>query len=768
VRRRHEGNLPFDLSSFVGRAHETERLKAALSSARLVTLTGVGGAGKSRLAVHVARKVRGAFPDGTWLVELDHLEEEALLPHTVISTLGIPDDAGRSPEETLAQGLVDKRLLIVLDNCEHLVEACGRLVTALLLQAPGLRILATSREVLGVEGEVVWPIPPLSVPEPGEVLELAEVAQYEALVLFEQRARAALPDFAISAKNARDVAELCRRLDGTPLALELAAVQLRALSLGEILDRVDRPFFLLKGTGPEKSSGRQSLRTVVDASFELCSAAERRMWISASVFAGGFDLEAAEAVCCDSDDVDGVLLGLAGLVDKSILTVSQGAERTRFRMLETIRRYGGEKLARSGDETGVRRRHRDHYLSLVQRAEQEWSGPRQPEWLARLRQERPNLRSALDFCIGHRGEAAAAARLAGLLWPLWIVGGFHKEGRYWIDRALGSGVDAGPDLVRAASVGALAACLEGDVARARALLADSRSVQAAVHDPALLAIAARATGTVEMLDGNLEGATPSFERSLSLLRDADTPHSLALVSHADLGVVHGLSGAVEQGIARCEEGRRLCQAQGETWALSWIVFVQSFMRLVQDENEDVSGDLEGMLRIKVAFDDVLGILQAAELLAWVAAAHGGPRRAARILGANEALWRPLGAYLLSFGPYLERHERCLARAREALGERAFEAELREGAGLDLKQLAAFALNEEPEPEHPASPPVEHDMLTAREREICDLVAEGLTDKQIAERLVISPRTVQTHVTNILAKLAFRSRVQIATWASRQR
>jgi len=768
VRRRHEGNLPLDLSSFVGRSQETERLKAALSSARILTLTGPGGAGKSRLAVHVARKVRGGFLDGTWLIELDQLEEEELLPHTVMSTLGIPDDSGRSPEEILAQALVDKQLLIVLDNCEHLAEACGRLVTTLLLQAPRLRILATSREVLGVAGEVVFPIPPLSVPEPAEVLEPAEVAQYEALVLFESRARAALPDFTISADNARDVAELCRRLEGMPLALEMAAVQLRALSLGEILDRLDQPFSLLRATGTEKSSGRQSLRTVVDASFELCSAEERRMWISASVFAGGFDLEAAEAVCCDADEVDGVLVGLAGLVDKSILTVSQGEERTRFRMLETIRQYGAEKLTESGGETRIRRRHRDHYLSMVQHAEQEWSGPRQPEWLAQLRQERPNLRSALDFCVSQRGEGAAGVRLAGLLWPLWIVGGFHKEGRYWIDRALVLDMDGGADRVRAASVGALAACLEGDVARARALLADSRSSEAAVHDPALLAIAARAAGTVEMLDGNLAAATPWFERSLSLLGEADAPHSLALVSHADLGVVHGLSGAVEKGIARCEEGRRLCQAQGETWALSWIVFVQCFMRLVQDEDEDVSRDLEAVLRIKVAFDDVLGILQAAELLAWVAAAHGAPGRAARILGANEALWRPLGAYLLSFGPYLERHERCLARTRTALGEPAFEAELREGAGLDLNELAAFALNEEPEPEDEAAPPVEHDLLTAREREICALVAEGLTDKQIAERLVISPRTVQTHVTNILGKLAFRSRVQIATWTSRQR
>jgi len=232
-------------------------------------------------------------------------------------------------------------------------------------------------------------------------------------------------------------------------------------------------------------------------------------------------------------------------------------------------------------------------------------------------------------------------------------------------------------------------------------------------------------------------------------------------------VVHGLAGEYDQGIARCEEGRTLCQAQGETWALSWILFVLSFMRLVQDETEDVSADLERMLRIKVAFRDVLGILQAAELLAWVAS-HRAPQRAARILGATEALWRPLGAFLFSFGPYLARHQRSLDRSREALGEDVFEKELRAGVAMDLDQLAAYALNEEVVEEPAPAPAYDVSALTQREQEICSLVAEGLTDRQIAERLVLSPRTVQTHVGNILAKLDFRSRVQIAAWATRER
>ncbi|MDQ4053069.1 MAG: LuxR C-terminal-related transcriptional regulator [Actinomycetota bacterium] len=765
--QRGKGNLPFDVSSFVGRVDETNELRAALSSGRLVSVTGVGGAGKSRLAVHVARKMSGGQPDGTWLIELDDLEDETLLPHTIMSTLGVPEESGRPTEESLLEWLAPKRLLIVLDNCEHLVEACGRLVTEFLVRAPGLRILATSREVLGVPGEVAWPIPSLSVPGPEATIAPAALSQYEAPVLFEQRARAVLSSFTITAENAQVVAELCRRLDGSPLALELAAVQLRALTLGEVLNRLDRPFAMLRVAGPETSSRRHSLRAVVDGSYELCSAAERRIWASSSVFAGGFDLQAAEEVCTNAVPDEDVLLGLRGLVDKSLLVVSQQAETTRFRMLETIRRYGGEKLAEFDDEARVRRRHRDHYLSVVERAEQDWSGPRQPERLAHLRQERSNLWTALDFSFSHPGEQATGVRIAGLLWPLWIVGGLLKEGRHWIDRALAVGVDADLDRARTAAVGALLACLEGDVPRARALLDDSHPQRAAVDDPALLAILARAAGTVEMLDGNLDAARPWFEQAVRLLENARTSHSLALVSYADLGVVLGLSGAVEQGVARCEEGRELCQAQGETWALSWILFVLSFLRLVQNENEDVRSDLENMLRIKVAFNDVLGILQAAELLAWVAVAHGDPRRAARILGSNEALWRPLGAYLLSFGPYLARHEWCLVQARAALGNEAFKKELREGAGMDLKQLAAFALNEAVEEEHRAPSPRDDHVLTPREREICGLVAEGLTDKQIAERLTLSPRTVQTHVANILSKLAFRSRAQIAAWASGQ-
>jgi non-specific serine/threonine protein kinase len=535
---------------------------------------------------------------------------------------------------------------------------------------------------------------------------------------------------------------------------------------------------------------------VVEASYELCTPAEQRVWAAASVFAGGFDVEAAAEVCRPLSGADGDhRTSLDGLVDKSVLTVSQEGQNRRYRMLETIRRFGAEQLDASGAVDEVRRRHRDHYLGVARRAEADWSGPRQPERLALLRRERANLRAALDFCFDDPAEGASGVAFVGLLWPLWIVGAFLKEGSQWVDRVRDSRAGSDTDRLRVASVGVLIACLAGDVPRARAIQGEVETLASRVTDPVLSAIAARALGTVEMVDGRLDAALPHLERSVDLLA-VGTPHSLALVSHADLGVVLGLTGDHDKAEVRCEEGRDRCVAVGETWALSWILFVLNFVRLVRDEHDDATGDLKQMLRIKRDFDDVLGVLHATELLAWVAARRD-PRRAAVLLGANEALWRPFGQYLLSFRPYLARHDRCVAQTREQLGAERYEECRRAGAAMDLPRLAAYALDEhadvdpagngpggepgdEPgvEPGHElrgrrgdeggkdGNAPADHG-LTAREQEVCGLVAQGLTDRQIAEQLVISPRTVQTHVTNILGKLGFRSRTEVARWARTQ-
>lgn len=767
--RRPAGNLPFDVTSFVGRRGETRDARLTLSRARLVTLSGLGGAGKSRLALHVAREEERQFRDGVWLLELDRLHDAALLPHTIMSTLGIRGESAHSAADVLAEELSDKQMLLVMDNCEHLVDACAVLVSRLLSAAPDLRILATSRQPLAVHGEVVLPVPPLSLPDPGTLSRTSGstrgVADYEALMLLEERASAVVPGFTLHPEDWESAAELCRRLDGNPLAIELAAARLRVLRIEEILERLDSRFRLLTATSRVAPSRRQSMYAVIDGSFELCSESERLLWTRASVFAGGFDVEGAQAVCGGGDlRHEGVLDSVIALVDRSILVREDQAGISRFRMLETIRQYGQERLADSGEETVVRRRHRDHYLTLVERAESEWSGPRQPEWLARLRSEWPNLWGALDFCLSETGESHCGVRMAGLLWPLWLAAGYLGEGRHWLDRALTQPSGTAPDQARAICVNVFVTALQGSAAQARSLMSQCHEILAGSPDHMMLALSARAAGTIEMLVGDFGAAVPWFERGVRHLEEADAFHSLPVVCYADLGVVHGLSDAVGRGIASCEEGRKLCEARGEQWALSWILFVLSFLRLVRDDADDVSSDLREMLRIKESFGDVLGVLQAAELLAWVAAAHHDPRFAARILGANETLWRPVGAYLLAFGPYLVRHERCVARARAALGDDAFDTEFRTGGEMDLTELASFALGETPA-QHRTSPVVRRSKspLTRRQQEVAALVADGLSNREIAERLVVSQRTAETHVQNVLSKLGFRSRAQVARW-----
>jgi predicted ATPase/DNA-binding CsgD family transcriptional regulator len=772
VSRRAVGNLPAEVTSFIGRRQVIADVRKAQSKARLVTLSGVGGVGKSRLARQVGVDQRRRFPDGAWLVELDRLHEPSLLPHTVLATLGIRDESPRPPDEAVVEHLADKQLLMILDNCEHLVDASAMLVSTLLSGAPGLRIMATSREPLGVDGELVLQVPPLSLPDPDagdEKQVVGGLSHYEALALFQQRAAAVLPGFDLTSDNAETVTRLCRRLDGNALAIELAAVRMRVLTTEEILARLDDRFRLLTGGSRDAAPRHQTLHAVVDGSFELCSKPERTVWMRASVFSGSFDVEAAEAVCGDGRSTPGdVLDSLTGLVTKSVLVREEQDGGPRFRLLETIRAYGLDRLRDSGDEPAVRGRHRDHYLALTERAEKDWFGPRQRSWLVRLDQERANLWTAMDFSLADPGEAGHGVRMAGALWPYWVAGGYVREGRLWMDRALE--VDTTPDLARSRALwaDALITGLQGDTDRAQSHLEECHRILGELGDDTTLATACRVSGLVDMLSGDLDGAISWFERSLGHLSEGVGLNSLALLAYADRGVVHALSGDVERAIELCEQGRALCESHGETWALSWVLSVHNFVRLVQDDQRDISPDLREMLRIKDAFSDILGVLHAAEMLAWIAAAHRDARRAARLLGASEALWKPLGAFLLGFQPYLERHDICVARAREELGDTLFEELVGEGARFDVRRLVSYALGPEEgveEPETPATPAIaaSGQALTRREWQVADLVAQNLSNKEIAEQLVISQRTAETHVGNILSKLGFSSRGELARW-----
>jgi predicted ATPase/DNA-binding CsgD family transcriptional regulator len=762
------GNLPFEMTSFVGRRRELSEITRVLSSSRLVTLTGIGGAGKSRLAVHVARDVRRAFPDGVWFVELDRVTDPGLLPHTILGVLGIRDYSPNPADLALAELLSDKSMLLVLDNCEHIAEACAQLVRTVMAAASEVRLLATSREPLNVAGEITWQVPPLSMPEPHTTG--ADYSRYEAFVLFEQRARAVLPNFAPHPDDWPTIAEICRVLDGNALALELAAARVPVLSVAQILSRLDARFRLLTGGRRTAPPRHQTLYAAVDGSFELCSKPERRLWMGASVFQGGFDLESAEAVCSGEDlPREQVLDALAGLVAKSVVTREDDDGRSRFRLLETIRQYGRGQLREAGEDRAQQQCHRDYFLALAERAEQEWFGPRQVDWLTRLRREWPNFWAALEFSSTADSEGDSGLRLGGALWPYWIAAGYVSEGTMWLDRILATHIVRRPARAKALWVNALSLALQGDPMRARALMAECHEILRGSRDERALAAARRVAGTVEMLAGNHVEAVPWLEEAVRHLAATDQLDSVAVLAYADLGVVKGLSGDVERAIELCEQGRALCESHGETWALSWIMSVLCFLLLVQDDQQDITRDLSKMLRIKEAFGDVLGVLHAAEMLAWVAGAHGDARRAAHLMGATEALWKPLGAYLLGFQPYLERHAVCVARARTALGDTAFESAAHAGADLDFERLVSYALGGAADAPavSPAPPKRPHGDLTPRQWEVAQLIARGMSNKEIGHHLVISQRTAEGHVESILVKLGFTSRAQVAAWVIEQ-
>lgn len=432
-------NLPHQLSSFVGREREMVRIGELLGDHRLLTLAGPGGSGKTRLALRMASKVIEDFEDGVWLVELASLSDPDLVPQAVASVFGVRELAGALLSDALADHLQTRNVLLLLDNCEHLVGACASLAEALLRQCPGLRILATSREALGVPGETLFAVPPLSLPDPRHLSAVESLPGYEATNLFVDRASAVRSEFELTEQNAMTVAEICYRLDGMPLAIELAAARVKVLSVWQISSRLDDSFALLKGGGRTEVHRHRTLRATMDWSYGLLSEVECVLLRRLSVFAGDFTLEAAEAVGAGGGvEENEVLDPLASLVDKSLVLAEDHGAGTRHRLLETVRQYGQEKLSEAGEEAEAGERHARHYLALAEEADPELKGERQEEWLARLEKENDNLRAAMRFLLD-ADEVESALRLAWALWLLWWYRGHYREGRGFADAVLAKG-----------------------------------------------------------------------------------------------------------------------------------------------------------------------------------------------------------------------------------------------------------------------------------------------------------------------------------------
>ena len=672
-------SLPDPLSSFIGREIELAEIADRLGSNRLVTLIGAGGSGKTRLAIEAARGRHEHFADGLCWVDLAPVEDPALIAVAVLSALGERVQANRAASSQLASTLADRELLLILDNCEHLVAECARLVSSLLRGAPRLRVLATSREALTVPGEVVWPVPTLPMST--------------AMQLFEERARALAPAFRVDDSNRAAVSEVCRRLDGLPLAIELAAARISALSPAEIASRLDDCFRLLGGTRRAALPHQQTLRATIDWSYALLPAAERFLLDRLSVFAGGCTLAAAEAVCADDDlPAADVLAHLCALVDRSLVVSDSSGADTRYRLLETVRQYGAEQLESAGNADAVRRRHAKHFVLAAEASAAERFGSKRDWIAARLQPDIDNKRAALRWSAEHATDLFV--RLAfGLGW-MYFATGLWWEGREWLERALAMPLGQRRDAGRAQALSDLAylANHQMDMARSRPALEESIAIWDEIgnsRERALTVIILAQSyvfgGPPEMLPTALRMAEEA-ERTLRSLGHWLGTSWAALT----LGGVHAALGDGERAIVAYDEGRRLAYVAKEPMSVGIGCMGMASIALAAGDLTSVAPLLrEGLAGHRQA-PEYMFLAWTIECTAMYAAARGRLADAARLLGGDQTLRRRGGATMGIEVTQRELYARIMDGARQALGDAAFEAIMEEGRRLDTTALIDFA------------------------------------------------------------------------------
>jgi predicted ATPase/DNA-binding CsgD family transcriptional regulator len=770
------GQLPAETTGFVGREAELARLSALLGQARLITVTGPGGIGKSRLALRAAAAAAPAFADGVCLVELAALREPGLLVHAVAHALGLP---AAGLEAVLAL-LRDKHALLILDTCEHLIDACAMFAEAVIAGAPRVTLLATSREPLDLIGENACPVGPL--PVTGQQDGGAGAGPGGSAVdLFIQRASAAVPGFTVTAADLPGVIRLCRQLDGIPLAIELAAVRLRALSLAELNRRIDQRLALLT-SGQGRGGRHRTLRDAISWSHELCTPGERSLWARLSVFAGPFTMSAAEEVCADGPGDDRVMPTLIRLVDKSVLvrvdSPAAGGHPTRYLMLGAIREFGAEKLADTSAADRTRNRFVARYLAMARHLRDHFADDGQPARLRELRGEHANLRVALEYALGDPESESDRARrpgpasrvadgieLAIALSAYWRARGLPREGAYWLGRAAERAPEGSAVQVRAALERGLLLTMQGDAAGA---LADAAAA-VALGDERLAARGYQVRAAALCAAGQFEAAAEAAAEAGRRLAALDDQPGLAdldlrLASLALLNEdIDGALESVERGLGRLDGSR-------ERWLHASLYLLAALTLYLAGRDTEAAWTSSRALQVKHEIGDMLGTAFALEVLGWLAARGDGPQRAAWLLGGAEPLWERAGGGVAAAGPFARLHADAVSRCTDALGGRRFADLSARGARLPLEALIAFALNDgaapapaAPAPAAPAGggaagrPPSQ---LTAREQEIASLVAAGLSNRQIAERLFISRRTVDAHLEHIFGKLGITSRVML--------